>query len=329
MKHLAELSASVKQFVRCPICNFKLKWSDTQLECVNNQCATMYPIINGIPVLINEHASIFSINDFINRKNTTFSLDRLETSGPERVLRTIKEYTPRIVLNFKAEQNYAAFAEHLKKGADIPPKILVIGGAIEGKGISQILSDSDIEVTETDVSFGPRTRLICDAHDIPFDDETFDGVVAQAVLEHVIDPYRCAEEIYRVTKLNGLVYSDTPFMYPVHMGRYDFTRFTHLGHRRLFRKYVEIDSGPIVGSGTALALSYFYFLMSFCTSRFSRALFRRLAKFTAFWLQYFDYYLIDKPGSYDAAAAFFFLGRKKKGYVLGDRELLEQYRGLQ
>ncbi len=40
--------------------------------------------------------------------------------------------------------------------------------------------------------------LICDAHDIPFADRSFDGVIVQAVLEHVVDPFRCCEEIHRV-----------------------------------------------------------------------------------------------------------------------------------
>ena len=35
------------------------------------------------------------------------------------------------------------------------------------------------------------------------------------------------------------------------MGRYDFTRFTDLGHRRLLRKFEEVERGPIVGPGMA------------------------------------------------------------------------------
>ena len=90
-----------------------------------------------------------------------------------------------------------------------------------------VVNNPAIELVETDVSFGPRTALICDAHNIPFAEGSFDGVVAQAVLEHVLDPYSCVAEIYRVLKPAGLVYVETPFMQQVHMGRYDFTRFTH------------------------------------------------------------------------------------------------------
>jgi ubiquinone/menaquinone biosynthesis C-methylase UbiE len=49
---------------------------------------------------------------------------------------------------------------------------------------------------ETDVAFGPRTGIICDAHDLPFADETFDGVIARAVLEHVANPFQCVQEMH-------------------------------------------------------------------------------------------------------------------------------------
>ena len=125
--------------------------------------------------------------------------------------------------------------------------------------------------------------LICDAHDIPFADGSFDAVIAQAVLEHVVDPHRCVAEIHRVLNAQGVVYAETPFMQQVHAGRYDFARFTHLGHRRLFRMFQEIDSGAVCGPGMALAWSYQYFLMSFTTSKTLRKLAGVFARLTSFF----------------------------------------------
>jgi len=181
-------------------------------------------------------------------------------------------------------------------------------------------------LVESDVSFGPRTTLIADAHDLPFADGTFDGVVAQAVLEHVVDPYRCAQEMWRVLRPRGLIYAETPFMQQVHEGRYDFTRFTHLGHRRVFRGFEEIDSGAIGGPGMALGWAWAYFLMSFAGSRRARSILYALARFTAFPAKYFDYLLLGRPAALDAAAGTYFLGRRSE-QVLSDRELIAQYRG--
>ena len=50
-------------------------------------------------------------------------------------------------------------------------------------------------------------------------------------------------------------------------------------------------------------------------------------RFTSFFLKYADYFIIDKPGSYDSAAGMYFLGSKSQN-ALPDRELLEQYKGF-
>lgn len=195
-----------------------------------------------------------------------------------------------------------------------------------GEGMQEILSNAAIRFVETDVLAGPRTNLICDAHDIPFEDDTFDGAIIQAVLEHVADPYRCVEEIFHVLSESGLVYAETPFMQQVHMGKYDFTRFSHLGHRRLFRKFEEIASGAVGGPGLVLALSFRYFLLSFVTSKTAKFLVHIFSSLAFFWLKYFDYYLIQKPCTFDAATGYYFTGRKSNR-ILSDRELIEGYKG--
>ena len=52
------------------------------------------------------------------------------------------------------------------------------------------------------------------------------------------------------------------------------------------------------------------------------------ARATSFWLLYFDYIIINKPGAYDAASGYYFMG-KKSDTELCDRELIKQYRGTQ
>ena len=179
-------------------------------------------------------------------------------------------------------------------------------------GLEVVTAHPSIELIESDVAFGPRTILVCDAHSIPFEDNSFDGVIVQAVLEHVVDPWLCVQEIQRVLKAGG---------------RYDFTRFTHLGHRRLFRKFEEIESGAVCGPAMALAWSYKYFLLSFTTSSFLRRLIGVFTRLTSFYLTYLDYLLIDKAGTLDAASAYFFIGRKSNR-VLSAKDLIKSYKGL-
>ena len=206
------------------------------------------------------------------------------------------------------------------------PRVLVIGGSIVGQGMETLVNNAAIEFVDSDVSFGPRTMLVCDAHDLPFEDQSFDGVIVQAVLEHVVDPYRCCEEIHRVLKQQGVVYAETPFIQQVHGGRFDFMRFTHLGHRRLFRKFEELDSGAVCGPGMALGWSYEYFLLSFTALKTARTLLRAFARLTSFYFKYFDYYLINKPAALDAASGCYFMGRKSE-QILSDKEFIKLNKG--
>ena len=289
-----------------------------QARCLNPDCTGCFPILDGIPILINEKNSVFSVEDFVQRRNTTFIL---RPAGWKVLLERLLDLLPDVTLSVHADRNYGLLRDLLLQQS-LAPHVLVLGGSIPGEGMQSLARDApSIELIGTDVSFGPLTALVCDAHDIPFDDATFDGVVVQAVLEHVVDAHRCVQEIHRVLRPGGLVYAETPFIQQVHMGRYDFSRFTHSGHRRLFRHFSEIRSGPIGGPGMALAWSYQYFLLSFTTAKVARGLLRALARSTSFFLKYFDYYLIDKAGAYDAASAVFFLGRKEET-PLSDRELI-------
>jgi SAM-dependent methyltransferase len=263
---------------------------------------------------------VFSIAD-VRDHSATAVLSRLER------LRAVRRRLLSPSRNPVAAQNYKRFGRLLVEQRS-SARVLVVGGSTLGLGMESILSTSKIEVVETDIAFGPRTQLVCDAHDLPFIDRSFDGVVIQAVLEHVVDPARCVDEIHRVLKDDGLVYAETPFMQQVHLGPYDFTRFTHLGHRRLFRRFDELDSGPVGGPGTVMSWSYEHFLLSFVSGRLSRGLVKAFARLTGFWLKYLDTFVDGKPGVLDAASGYYFLGRKSE-HTLPDRELIKLYRGAQ
>ena len=108
-------------------------------------------------------------------------------------------------------------------------------------------------------------------------------------------------------------------------GRYDFTRFTDLGHRCPFRGSQEIDRGLVCGPWMALALSN-QFILSFTYPKSLRKLTRLFARLTAFFLKYFGCLLLNSPVALDVASGLFFTRRKLEPSV-ECRELLNTYRG--
>lgn len=308
-------SAALRQRLRCPRTHAPLEWGQDLKSASEPSC--VYPIIDGVPILIDEKRSLFTLDEFKRKADTTFG------QNPSRLRKILRAMWPTISRNSVAKGNYRQLSKLLPSGS----VILVVGGSVRGQGMEPIFERRDIEVISTDVTFGPQTDLICDAHDLPFEDKSVDAVVIQAVLEHVLDPWRCVEEAYRVLRADGVVYAETPFMQQVHMQQFDFTRFTHLGHRRLFRRFTELSSGPTAGPGSAMAWTWTYLLRSMASSRRLASLFIAVGCLTSFWLKYLDVFLLNTPGSYDAASGFYFLGRRSDTMIT-DREIVQAFRGL-
>lgn len=303
--------------LRCPACKTGLAWEGDQARCLNAFCGAKYPVLRGVPILIHEPTSLCSID--------SIRADFAASTSRKRPL--FSRLLPGLTWNLKAADNYRQLLARLPRGQR-RPKVLVIGGRLAGAGTQVLFADPGVDLIESDVAGGPRTALVCDAHDLPFPDASLDAVVIQAVLNVLVDPHRAVQEIHRVLRDGGLVYAETSFMQPVLDGRFDFTRFTHLGHRRLFRYFDEIGSGPVAGTGTALAVVYRAFLMSFVTQRRLRAMLGAAARLSAFWLKYLDKYLIHQPGAYDAAMGYYFLGQKTD-HPLPDSDLIRLYHGAE
>jgi SAM-dependent methyltransferase/uncharacterized protein YbaR (Trm112 family) len=311
------LSEELERALVCPACRHSLEVESEHCRCV--QCGAEYPICDGVAVLINELNSLFMISGVLRAKQNLFA------PPASAWRRALSQCMPVLSQNICGRHCYTRVAEELLRLTP-KPRVLVIGSCVLGSGMEVLLDNPNIQVVESDVELGSRAAVVFDAHDIPFEDDSFDGVIVQAVLEHVIDPQRVVSELQRVLRAGGIVYAETPFMQQVHMGAYDFTRFTHSGHRRLFRHFDEVESGIACGPGMALAWSWQYFLMSFARKQTGRTLAKAIARLTAFPLKYFDRFLARRPAAYDAASGFYFIGRKAD-HPIDDRQLVSEYRG--
>lgn len=305
---MKQLSTRVVESLRCPVCGACVRLGQQDCVCTEGHA---YLLARGVPILIAADKSIFDPEDIARASGT-----------PTRGTR-LGRLLPSLSKNLAAAHNYKLFKNELLLLCS-NPLVLDIGGGEGGVGERE-LDDPRVELVITDVAIGEQTQVAADAHQLPFADGTFDGVVAQAVLEHVVDPWLCVEEMHRVLKPSGIVYAETPFMQQVHMGRYDFTRFTALGHRRLFRRFEQISVGTAIGPGSALGWSLAYFVCSFAPNKQSRRLLSALGRVLFFWLRSFDAVLTTDSAS-DAAGGFFFFGRRSE-ITMSDRDLIKQYRG--
>ena len=99
---------------------------------------------------------------------------------------------------------------------------------LRGQGATAI-TRCDIASTDPDVVVTPLESL-------PFDDATFDAVICNAVLEHVVDAERSMRELARVVKRGGHIVVAIPFLQPYHPCPGDYRRYTADGMAQLGRR---------------------------------------------------------------------------------------------
>lgn len=239
----------------CPVCRNRVNFNVLYIYCVNEDCPhSSFPFrkIDGRPVLVDFSRSIID-QEHMFRDQAVSIVPRLPSKGFS-FRRSIRKL-------FRTNNKAASWAadrmiEHLApKG-----RLLIIGAGEIGNGMDALYADSKIDLWGLDIYASETVDVIGDAHQLPFSNESFDAVWIQAVLEHVLDPQQVVNEIWRVLKGSGRVFSSTPFMQQVHEGAFDFYRPTLSGHRWWFRRFEETRSGVAIGSGTALVWSIRYFL---------------------------------------------------------------------
>jgi SAM-dependent methyltransferase len=307
--------------LRCPRCRGRLEPAEApveaQLRCTTDECGLRrepFAAIHGQPVLIDFERSIV-------QKDTL-----LESGGGSTIPRhdPFRAAIGRVL--FGTNQTAAQYARYLATalktdhGSDQPrPKLLVIGGGEIGSGAADLYAAPHIDLIGTDIYASPHTHLLADGHSLPFADQSLDAVWIQAVLEHVLGPDDVVAEIHRVLKPRGFVFADTPFLWPVHEGAFDFTRYTLSGHRWLFRRFELLSAGYSSGVGQTLALAVRAALGGVFRSRKVGS----AAAMLFFWVRFLDS-MSSRRGNLDACAGMFFFGRKSE-HSLTYTDIIQYY----
>jgi SAM-dependent methyltransferase len=304
--------------LHCPICRAELSFQESSWRC-NGADAHAFPEVSGVPILLNPDRSMFRAADFEFNARTTFK----EPAGwAVRVGRIL----PSPSRDVSAQRCRNRIAGMLAARPADRRRVLVIGCGDGSANYGAMLTVDGAHWLETDVSLAGSAAIVCDASDLPFGDGLFDLVICVAVLEHVLEPERCVQELRRVLVQDGLVYAATPFMQQVHMGEYDFTRYSHAGHRWLFRHFDEIDSGVATGPASVLVWSVEYFLLSWTRTIGLRRVIKGSIRLLFGWLTLLDGMLAHRTAAHDAAGGFYFIGRRGETPIT-PREMIAYYRG--
>lgn len=115
-----------------------------------------------------------------------------------------------------------------------------------GCGLRQVYYDNVVNFEIVDY---PTTDVLGIGERLPFKSDVFDAVFSLAVLEHVKNPFECAQEIIRVLKPGGILYAVVPFLQPFHGYPDHYYNMTSSGLKNLFSEKLQVIECKVPISG--------------------------------------------------------------------------------
>ena len=98
-----------------------------------------------------------------------------------------------------------------------------------------------------------KVDIFYDGVNLPFADASIDSILCFEVLEHVFEPEKLLEEMYRVLKPGSKILLTTPFIWNEHEVPYDYGRYTFFGLNHLFiKKGFKVNNQKRILSGISL-----------------------------------------------------------------------------
>jgi len=89
-----------------------------------------------------------------------------------------------------------------------------------------------------------RVSVVGDAHCLPFQDQSFDCVLAVEVLEHLEQADYFFSELYRVLDVDGFCLLTVPFMFHIHGDPFDYGRYTPYKLKLMLSDFRKVDIYP-------------------------------------------------------------------------------------
>lgn len=167
-------------------------------------------------------------------------------------------------------------------------------------------------VVNVDMMDYENVDIVCDIHDLPFQDKSIDAVMSLAVLEHVREPAVVLKEVHRVLKTGGRVFSVVPFMQPFHASPRDYQRYTLSGIEFLHRDFQKVESGVFSGpvSGALWVVQEVLASVLSCGFENLRTLLTIALMLITWPIKFLDFLAIRLPTAKNNASNLYFYGEK-------------------
>ena len=277
--------------ISCPEC-----FSETSLRYKNSnyimckKCKTKFKVINRVPILLSKK----SIKELSPQLKSNIGKQMLNEYSEKKSLIKVPNLFYNLVDRKRLHKIFTYNENHKYL-------VLNIGGGP---------TREDANVLNLNIDLFSNVEVVADAHNLPFKSSSIDSVMIAAVLEHVQDPNKVVEEVYRILKKDGYIYAETPFLQNFHGYPNHFQNFTLIGHDYLFRKFRKIESGPTTGPFSTLAILFTNYFDDFVSNKYLRKILLLILSSILYPFKFLDKFYKNNPNTFKITNGVYFLGRK-------------------
>lgn len=278
----------------CPYCKSDIQQIN-KVKIICKECGRFFEVKDNIPIMLTEESKN-EIKRFYG--NEIIDSTKYKKRADFKKIKHLVEPPARI----RCGDNRSA---KLKKAWDEANKArkknlihtLVIGNlrmnqnTESAKNVKSIYTNNAIHL---DIHAKNQTDIVADGYRLPFPDNTFNLIVAQATMKHMANPKKFLKEVYRVLDNKGVFYSEYAYFLMFHRWPGDYFRFTPLGIKELLKDFKVIEMGPNRGPSYVIVevLSiYIGSLLSF-NNKYLFSFFRIITGWILHPLRFLDLYLL-------------------------------------
>lgn len=130
------------------------------------------------------------------------------------------------------------FRENALFAAAVPTGARVLDAGAGDQPYRKLLDHCEYEAADFEKVDKPyaKSTYVCDLASIPVENDRYDAVLLNQVLEHLAEPLAVLIELKRVLKPGGTMICSAPLFYEEHEQPYDFYRYTQFAWRHLLAK---------------------------------------------------------------------------------------------